>query len=175
MRAKLFIIMLFINTIILGYSVYAQNENSSKCDDAIYVKTDAYEGIIWGINCPENIIDDKNYRWAPTEEDIKNAEKLIKEYIVKSVKEKGLLNQQYDDNAPIIHLNLDKYYRQYLGYKGEQGKKIIFVNCFWKEKEALFPYWKRDQIAVFDGGSYYWSIFVDMERNMCFDYFVHGR
>lgn len=160
----------------------------SLCEGSIYVKTDEYEGVIFSANCPENRKDDKSYRWSPTEEDIALAEKLIKKYILNG--EHGPLAiklQMKKDNrkrvqgidsvsqsgTPVVYLNLDKYYRQYLGYKDERGRKFLFVECFWKGKEDLFPYWKRRSIAICDGGSYYWNINVNLKRKKCFSYSVH--
>ncbi|MBO7625786.1 MAG: hypothetical protein J6S82_10870 [Bacteroidales bacterium] len=156
-----------------AFPLHSQTVPDSLCEGSIYVKTDDYEGVIFGINCPENRKDDKAYRWNPTEEDIAKAEKLIKKYIVRSVEKKHYLPNQ--DGTPIVHQNFDKYYRQYLGYIDKRGRKILYVECFWKDKENLFPDWKRKKISVLDGGSYFWSIKINMKTNKCFDYSVNGN
>ena len=160
----------------------------SLCEGSIYVKTDEYEGVIFSDNCPENRKDDKSYRWSPTEEDIALAEKLIKKYILNEeyiTLANKLLIKKYNrkkvqgidsvsqNRTPVVNLNLDKYYRQYLGYKDERGRKFLFVECFWKGKENQFPYWKRRSIAICDGGSYYWNVSVNLKRKKCFSYSVH--
>ena len=156
-----------------AFPLHSQTVTDSLCEGSIYVKTDNYEGVIFGINCPENVIDDKAYRWNPTEEDIAKAEKLIKKYIVRSVEKKHRLPNQY--RTPIVHQNLDKYYRQYLGRIDKRGRKILYVNCFWKDKENKFPDWKRKLIGICDGGSYYWDIKVNLKKKKCFDYSVNGN
>ncbi|HOF16284.1 MAG TPA: hypothetical protein PLF32_09005 [Bacteroidales bacterium] len=166
--------------LILFYSIHCNANNvffpqqvhDTICKDAIYIKTDNYEGVIFGKYCPENIIDDKTYRWSPTKEDIEYVEILIKKYIIKQVKKRGLQNQYGD--RPIIHLNFDKYIRQYMGYINKRGEKIIDVNCFWKSYQNKFPYWKRIRIEVMDGGSYYWSIKVNINKKKCFNYMVNN-
>ncbi len=152
--------------------LYAQVADDSLCEGSIYVKTDEYEGVIFCANCPENLKDDKAYRWSPTEEDIALAEKLIKKYIVRSVEKKHRMLNQI--STPIVHQNFDKYYRQYLGYIDKRGRKILYVNCFWKDKENQFPGWKRKYVKVLDGGSYYWQINVNLKKKKCFDYSVNG-
>ena len=154
-------------------SLYSQVISDSLCEGSKYVKTNDYEGVIWGINCPENVIDNKAYRWSPTEKDIAKAEELIKKYIVRSVEKKHRMPNQY--GTPIVYQNFDKYYRQYRGYKDKRGRKMLYVNCFWKDKENLFQDWKRKEIHVCDGGSYYWSIKINMKKKKCFDYSVNGN
>ena len=155
-----------------AFPLHSQTVPDSLCEGSIYVKTDDYEGVIFGINCPENVMDDKAYRWNPTEEDIAKAEELIKKHIVRSVEKTQRLPNQY--RTPIVHQNLDKYYRQYLGRIDKRGRKILYVNCFWKDKENQFPEWKRKLIGVCDGGSYYWDIKVNLKKKKCFDYSVNG-
>ena len=164
--------MLTFTILLIANSVFSQVVVSdSLCDGSIYVKTDEYEGIIFGANCPENVKDDKTYRWSPTEEDIALAEELMKKYIAKIVK-KNPSTVIYGTSK--IHLNFDKYYRQYFGIIDRHGRKILFVNCFWKEYENRFPGWKQSLIGVCDGGSYYWRIRVNLKKKKCFDYRVNG-
>ena len=155
-----------------AFPLHSQTVTDSLCEGSIYVKTDDYEGVIFGINCPENWEDDKTYRWNPTEEDIAKAEKLIKKYIVRSVEKKHrLINQSW---TPVVHQNFDKYYRQYFGLKDKRGRKILYINCFWKDRENRFPNWKRNSVEAFDGGSYYWQIKVNLKKKKCFGYRVNG-
>ena len=155
------------------FPLHSQTVPDSLCEGSIYVKTNDYEGVIFGINCPENVMDDKAYRWNPTEEDIAKAEELIKKHIVRSVEKTQRLPNQH--RTPIVHQNLDKYYRQYLGRIDKRGRKILYVNCFWKDNENEFSDWKRDYISVLDGGSYYWQIKVNLKKKKCFEYSVNGQ
>lgn len=165
-------------TITLLVFINCKGENTFTCKylndticDVIYIKTENYEGIIFGKYCLENWVIEKN-RWTPTEDNIEIAEILIKKYILKQVKRKGLINQY---NSPIIHLNFDKYLRQYMGYLNKHGERIIRINCFWKDYESkYYPDWKTRWIEVFDGGSYYWQIEVNIDKKKCFDYDVNG-
>ncbi len=175
-RKAIKLIIVVLSLFFSTTSLYSQTVADNLCKGSIYVKTNDYEGVIFCAECPENRKDDKSYRWSPTEKDIALAEKLIKKYILKRVKR---LERVYGVDTispsitPVVHLNLDKYYRQYMGLKDERGREILFVMCFWKEKECEFPYWKRGSIAICDGGSYYWNITVDLKRKKCFSYSVH--
>lgn len=132
----------------------------------------SYEGILFHNEYPKNFIGSKN-RWNPTIEDIKIAEESIENFI-KKISKKNLINQ--GGNCPIIHENLEKYLRQYMGVINEKGEKIIVINCFWKDrKEELIGNWEEDWITVFDGCSFYWEISVNLNKNKCFDYLVNGR
>jgi len=38
---------------------------------------------------------------------------------------------QGKDHVPVIHRNLNKYVRQYIGFIDEDGQRVIHVNFFW--------------------------------------------
>lgn len=187
-RKTIKLIIVVLSLLFSITSLYSQSVADSLCKGSIYVKTNDYEGVIFSSNCPENWNDNKAYRWSPTEEDIVLAEKLIKKYILNGkyiTLANKLLMKKFNrkrvqgidsvsqNQTPVVDLNLDKYYRQYMGFKDERGRKTLYVKCFWKGKENQFPYWKRNLIAICDGGSYYWEITVDLKRKKCFAYSVH--
>ncbi|MDL2314957.1 hypothetical protein LJC16_01720 [Bacteroidales bacterium OttesenSCG-928-C19] len=150
-----------------------QKNNIQNKDTALYILTKNYEGVLWGINYPLNLIDFKSLRWDPTIEDVEQAEKLLRKYITK--KGKGILVSQ-GGTCPIIHENLDKYIRQYMGVIDYfTGEKVIEINCFWKDDEKDYPYWKTHRVNVMDGCSYYWRIKINLSKMECFDYSINGN
>jgi len=167
-----FIIVLFT----FPFNLFSQNKNhDSICEDAIYVKTDDYEGVIFGPKCLKRLlikdgdtIDEP--RWIPTMQDIENAEKLIRNYVTKKSKH-HLVNQ--GNGCPIIYQNFDKYVRQYYGTYNKKGQKILEVNFLWREY-AYETEWKCVRLMIFDGCSFYWDISVNMNKKKCFDYWVNG-
>jgi hypothetical protein len=166
---KIFIVLFLA---MLGVHLKANNISN----DTIYVFTERYEGIIWEKNYPVNLIRDTAFRWNPTKNDVEQAELLLQNFMdkqAKKAKRKGLVNQ--GDGCPIIHLNMNKYLRQYIGTVNNKGEKILEINCFWKEYCEKFPYWKMRLVKVLDGGSYYWSIKVNLSKKKCFDYWVNGN
>ncbi|HXK90896.1 MAG TPA: hypothetical protein PLA75_02325 [Bacteroidales bacterium] len=170
--------ILFFVIVLLSFSfnLFSQNKNhDSICEDAIYVKTDDYEGVIFGPKCLKRLlikdgdtIDEP--RWIPTMQDIENAEKLIRKYVTKKSKH-PLVNQ--GNGCPIIYQNFDKYVRQYYGTYNKKGQKILEVNFLWREY-AYETEWKCVRLMIFDGCSFYWDISVNMNKKKCFDYWVNG-
>ena len=167
-----FVIVLFT----FSFNLFSQNKkHDSICEDAIYVKTDDYEGVIFGPKCLKRLlikdgdtIDEP--RWIPTMQDIENAEKLIRKYVTKKSKH-PLVNQ--GNGCPIIYQNFDKYVRQYYGTYNKKGQKILEVNFLWREY-AYETEWKCVRLMIFDGCSFYWDISVNMNKKKCFDYWVNG-
>jgi len=169
-----------ISLLIFSYNLFSQKSNcDSICEDAIYVKTDNYEGVILGPKCFNFQVVDKfgnnmdfdiyDYMWKPTLEDVYIAEKLIKEYVIKKSK-KTLVNQ--GNGCPIIYQNFNKYIRQYSGRFNKKGQKILEVNFIWKE--YIPNYWKCGPVGIMDGCSYFWDISVNMKKRKCFNYCVNG-
>lgn len=130
-----------------------------------------YKGVIFPSEKKLNPKDTVT-RWVPSELDIQNLELQLEKFIVKRNKKK----LYYEGNGyPIISINLKKYIRQYVGYLSSKGEKIIYVNCFWYEKNDPFSKnWESRLIQVFDGGSYYWQIHYNVARKRFFSYSING-
>ncbi|MDD2594121.1 MAG: hypothetical protein PHT45_07260 [Bacteroidales bacterium] len=157
-------IVLLLN---VNFNLFSQNrECDSTCtNDAIYIKTNEYEGVILGPKCLKRLlIKDGDTidapRWTPTMQDIENAEKLIRKYVTKKSKH-HLVNQS--DGCPIIYQNFDKYVRQYYGIFNKKGQKILEVNFLWRDSKFIEE-WKIKGITILDGCSYFWHISVNMKK-----------
>jgi len=180
--------ILFFVIVLLSFSfnLFSQNKScDSICEDAIYVKTDDYEGVILGPKCfnYKSIIILENgdtipgqppseNMWKPSIKDIEYAEKKIKKYVTKRSKRMLEGGQGYE-RYPIIYQNFDKYVRQYYGTYNKKGQKILEVNFLWREY-AYETEWKCVRLMIFDGCSFYWDISVNMNKKKCFDYWVNG-
>ncbi|HQD59176.1 MAG TPA: hypothetical protein PLS14_06115, partial [Bacteroidales bacterium] len=141
-------IVLLLN---VNFNLFSQNrECDSTCtNDAIYIKTNEYEGVILGPKCLKRLlIKDGDTidapRWTPTMQDIENAEKLIRKYVTKKSKH-HLVNQS--DGCPIIYQNFDKYVRQYYGIFNKKGQKILEVNFLWRDSKFIEE-WKIKGITI---------------------------
>ena len=111
-------------------------------------------------------------RFTPTREEVDKAE-IALELTIKNLN-KNLINQT---DTPIIHKKLDKYKRQYFGYTDNDGNRILLINFFWsKDRYSNFSnsLWLKERILVFDGGSYYWNIRFDLDKNQLFDLDING-
>ncbi len=122
---------------------------------------------------------DSTTRWIPDKKDIELAEKILKQQIKKI--NKNRLNQV--GNCPVIHRNLNKYFRQYVGIRNNKGQKIIHINFYWDR----YSLWDRikgysdhrlsfdsDYVMVFDGCSYYWQINVNLDEKTLSNLGVNG-
>lgn len=166
---KKYILIFFLLDIL-----FCKGQNSDSEDttcSCINIKTENLEGVVFGKFCLENRFPN-TIRWTPKKEDVNIAEILVKKYILKQVKNNGLINQGGLD--PIIHMNFDKYFRQYLGYINKQGDSIIYINCIWinytNEQDDYKQYW----FDVCSSGSYFWQIEVNINKKKCFNYSVGG-
>lgn len=134
------------------------------------IKGKGYSGFIFEADKFVMVsIENQSTRYTPDKEDIKVTERLIKDKLESLNTE--LLNQ--GDNCPIIHENLKKYIRQYVGFYNNNGEKVIWVNFIWKNntnKDLL----NNDIYLPSDGCSHYWNIKVNLDRKELFDLEVNG-
>ena len=112
-------------------------------------------------------------RFTPWQDDIELAEHLVHEKLEQL--NKDLTNQTPD--GPIIHNHLNSYFRQYVGYIDSTGDKILFINMLWLDSTIgpSLSEARSRMIRVYDGGSYYWSIRVNLTRRTLFDLSVNGK
>lgn len=107
--------------------------------------------------------------FTPTHSEVDLAEAALAKDLEK-------LNQQRINqiHTPIIHKNLKKYRRQYLGYIDANGDKILIINCLFGKNESFYGDFLTRWIEVKDGGSYYWTIKYNITKNELFDLSVNG-
>jgi hypothetical protein len=134
-----------------------------------HIKEKGFEGFIfpkeYALVVPfENIKD----RCTPTKQDVINAEMIIKEQL--ATINKPLTNQV--NGCPIIHKELKKYKRQYIGFTNSDGDSILWVNFVWAKR--ISDNWNKDVIIVLDGCSHYWNIKVNLSKKKAFDLQVNG-
>lgn len=104
-------------------------------------------------------------RFTPTSNDINELEILLNKNI-------EVINT--NKFKPLIHKNLNNYYRQYIGFYNEKGEKIIHVNFLWKEDvHSSEEKWKTEWYDVADGGSYYWNIKYNLVNKTFFNFRVN--
>ena len=122
---------------------------------------------------------DSTKRWTPKKVDIENAESILRRQLSNINKDK--VNQF--GGYPIIHRNLNSYFRQYVGILNEKGQKIIHINFYWNKYSLIDKIkgyhnsrinFKSNYAIVFDGGSYYWQINVNLEEQKLSDLQING-
>jgi len=147
---------------------------------SVYIKGNIFEGTIFSESYipPRYNYADTIKRFTPSAADITQVEKLVLKDVI--LKGRGKIND------PFICANLKKYLRQYAGFTISGGKKIVYVNLFWKaailheEKEhKTFPQipgpeWKKEWMFYFDGGNRYWRIKINLSSMELFDFEENG-
>lgn len=108
-------------------------------------------------------------RFTPTKEDVIKAEEILKE----NLKEINSNMPNQGNGCPTIHKKIKKYNRQYVGYRDEEGNRIIWINFIW-EKDCP-DNWNKELIDILDGCSHYWNIKVNLPEAKLFDLSVNGR
>lgn len=82
-------------------------------------------------------------------------------------------NNKTEPKESIGYLNsLLKYNRQYLPYY-ENGEKKVVVNCFCDDVKR-FPKWKKEMVTVFDGGSCYFMVAINLTKKEYSDLHING-
>jgi len=155
----------FAVVLLLSFSLQARIQDLFNVAELL--KTDEYEIAIFPENSKEIFSGGK--RFTPSKEEISAAEKALKSQLKELNSDK--LNQS---DTPVIDKNLKKYRRQYFGYTNDKGEKILFINCFWRKEKDESSLWLKEQIRVMDGGSNYWNIKFNVEKNVLFDLEVNG-
>lgn len=109
-------------------------------------------------------------RFTPTRQEIDKAEAALRGNLEK-------LNQplRNQSSSPVIHKNLKKYKRQYFGYIDTNGDRILLINCFWARDQDDPDRWLTTRIFVHDGGSYYWNVKFNLQKNELFDLYINGH
>ena len=147
-------------------NVFAQSDiNSIKAE---HYKTQNFDVAIFTANYIDLIASPEN-SFTPTKTEIDRAELYLRSHL-KEVN-KDLINQS---STPIIHRKLKKYKRQYFGYIGGNGDRILLINCFWSKDKSDSEIWLRNRIIVNDGGSYYWNTKFNLDKNAFFELVVNG-
>ena len=118
-------------------------------------------------------------RFTPTEEDIAFAESILTEQIREA--NKSRINQF--SKRQHIDKNLNKYFRQYVGFIDKNGDRNIHINFHWDRftlLDRIKGYWDdrldytSEYSIVFDGGSRYWSANVNLTSKKLYGLSVNG-
>ncbi len=153
------------NILLIGFMltcnfIYSQN--------SIYIKEREYNGYIFN---KEHFIfisvENQKERYTPTKENIIQVENLLKDSI------SYILKSQNRCKPSINKKTLKKYRRQYVGFLTKDNDIIIWVN-FIKNKDISDKELSEDVVRVLDGGSNYWSVFVNLTKKELFEMHVNG-
>lgn len=164
MTRKFTFVILLLLTIFTCFG--QQNLLFGKVD---HYKTTKFDGAIFPADYLDLI---PGERFTPTREEVDKAETALANNIKKL--NKNLINHT---ETPFIHKKLHKYKRQYFGYTDNDGNRILLINCFWSKDKSNNNHnlsWLKERVLVFDGGSYYWNIRFNLDKNQLFDLDING-
>ncbi|UOQ96094.1 hypothetical protein MUN81_12585 [Hymenobacter sp. 5317J-9] len=125
---------------------------------------------------------DSIQRFTPSLEDVGIAENLLRQQL----KTINKLRPNQQAGNPVLHRNLPKYFRQYVGFIDKNGDKIIHINFHWNRYNIIdkinnYIYFNDSRInydsdytLVMDGGSYYWGINANITQKRLTDLGVNG-
>jgi hypothetical protein len=180
MKAQMIVFSMFF---MLSACKTSVNIMETKKVTNLAVKSSKFRGTVFKENYPlaKLFVSDIDTlkRFTPTKQEIEQAEGILKGQI--SSVDKSLPKQH--QNSPIIHKELNNYFRQYVGLVNSSNEKIIHVNFYWDKfslKDKLKGYsddrlrFEDDYAIVFDGGSRYWQINVNLTRKCLTDFQVNG-
>jgi len=81
---------------------------------------------------------------------------------------------------PYAHLirRPKRYYKQIIAVTNSKGEKEVWVNCFCnsddKSRNDDNSYWKKGIVSVYDGGSCYFNLRINLTTNRVYDFSVNG-
>lgn len=137
--------------------------------NSVCVKGKGYKGYVFSEDYSIfTLIKDQEKRYTPTAEDIKYAESILNSNI-DYLKEHQLNPLK---GYPVIYKSLRKYIRQYVGYLNQSGDVVIWI-VFLKDYQNQLDL-SQEVVFMNDGGSYYWSIFVNLTQKTLYGMEVNG-
>jgi hypothetical protein len=101
-------------------------------------------------------------RWTPTDADVAEAERLVREGLSSLVPSPS----SQKEAVPRIVARLAEYRRQYVGLRAEAGEQTVWIN-FFRAGEDQYPDWKRSIVSIRGGGEDYFQLTVDMDAFSC--------
>jgi hypothetical protein len=138
------------------------------CQNSLVIENKGFTGYIFS---KEHFVfknvESEKARYTPTKEDI-----YLAEYILNENKSFLKQNQKMQKCCPVISENLENYARQYVGFVNTNDEKILWVNFVWKGYVADLI--EKDIIDAYDGGSFFWSIFINLSEKTLFCMEVNG-
>ena len=63
-----------------------------------------------------------------------------------------------------------KYYKQLIAVTNNKGEKEVWVNCCC----SVMEYWKKRIQFTLDGGSCYFNLKINLDKNIAYDFGVNG-
>lgn len=149
------------------------------------VKGPNFQGSIFKENYPDkyfyHAFDSVN-RFTPTRQEIAEVETIL----LNQLPAANNLRPNQGNGNPVIHKNLPKYFRQYVGYTDKQGNRIININFYWNHHSIIDKIndyssgidsrlnYDSEYSIFLDGGSYHWQADINLTKKKIMNIGVNG-
>jgi hypothetical protein len=167
--------LFFISIIFILISCNASIKTfQTKDEDKIGVKSSRFRGTAFKSSYPKEKLyetPDSLNRFTPTTGEIRLAETILNARLPKE----NNTNFNGANGGKNIDRNLNKYFRQYVGFISSNGDTIIHINLYW-DKYSIFDRMRtynsnsdkytHDFEMILDGGYRYWNINVNLTRHV---------
>ena len=99
--------------------------------------------------------------WTPSATDIQQLEERLAAFL----RSEAIRPGGQRPHVAEVSRRIREYRRQYVGVIAE-GKRLVLLNAFPKRdaESEFYPNWRREFVAVSDGGASYWKVFYDPQR-----------
>ena len=147
----------------------AQNVCAENDTPAEQYKTSEYDDALFSANqMASEILHPHVRKFTPTHAEVDKIEFLLRT-------DTSELKKQFRNFYKTIPL-MASYRKQYFGYIGSNGHKIIYINSFWIDKTEPdeFSYWLQTDVAVNDGGEYFWRAEYDLTEGKFISFYTNG-
>jgi len=65
----------------------------------------------------------------------------------------------------------EKYFKQFIAIIDANGEKVVWVNCMCR---VIDDRWKKTIYTVFDGGSCYFQLKINLAKRVAYDFYTNG-
>ncbi|EGK02695.1 hypothetical protein [Dysgonomonas gadei] len=160
-----------VKTSALGYKILLDTNYIKGTDKNGRVKV--FHGGKISKDCEVNLLTTAYTRYTLPDRDIILAEHILEENI------DYIRTNQPELSEPVIADNLDKYMRQYVGFINNYNQEvIIWINFLKKDSDILSvintKHLNEGIIHVDDGGSNFWSVYINLTKKELFNMSVNG-
>jgi hypothetical protein len=118
-------------------------------------------GLAIGLEAADKWVKVNGGSWEPSPKMLVDLKAQIESYVKSQVKAQGRELKRWED-----------YTFQYQG-REEKGRKFIFINALCIQSDS--PRLDKEIIVILDGGSCFFNLKFDPDRNEFFELFINGE
>lgn len=176
------LILIFLATLLLSCKTSIETFQTND-KDKIGVKSNKFRGTIFKSTYQKDkvyiAVTDSIKTFTPSIQDVTLAESILKEQIENA--NRSHINQL--EKRQYIDRNMNKYFRQYIGFINNKDERIVHINFHWDRftlMDRIKGYWDdrldytSDFSLVLDGGSRYWKVNVNLTTKTLYGLSVNG-